>query len=51
MKLGDLVEKIFIVTGIKWLHNKIWFDIFKFKTCGCDSRKEYLNNLKIKRNG
>ena len=22
MKLGDLVEKIFIVTGIKWLHNK-----------------------------
>jgi hypothetical protein len=51
MKLGDLVEKIFKITGIKWLHNKIWFDIFGYESCGCKDRKEKLNNLKINRNG
>jgi hypothetical protein len=51
MKLGDLVEKIFKVTGIKWLHDKIWFDILKKEYCGCNDRREKLNNLKIKRNG
>jgi len=49
MKLGDLVEKIFKLTGIKWLHNKIWFDILKYESCGCNDRKEKLNNLKIRR--
>jgi|TARA_R110000803_G_scaffold186677_2_gene249040 hypothetical protein len=51
MKLGDLVEKIFYYTGIKWLHKKIWFDILKYESCGCNDRKEKLNNLKINRNG
>jgi hypothetical protein len=49
MKLGDLVEKIFIYTGIKRLHNWIWFDILKYESCGCNDRKEKLNNLKIRR--
>lgn len=49
MRLGDLVEKIFIYTGIKRLHNWIWFDIFKYESCGCNDRKEKLNNLKIRR--
>jgi len=51
MKLGDLVEKIFIITGIKKLHNWIWFDILKYESCGCNDRREKLNNLIIKRNG
>jgi hypothetical protein len=51
MKLGDLVEKIFKVTGIKWLHNKIWFDILGYESCGCNDRREKLNKLKINRNG
>lgn len=50
MKLGDLVEKIFKVTGIKWLHNKIVFDWLEYKSCGCDDRKKYLNELTINRN-
>tara|TARA_R110002050_G_scaffold199334_5_gene334191 strand:- start:383 stop:550 length:168 start_codon:yes stop_codon:yes gene_type:complete len=51
MKLGDLVEKIFKVTGIKWLHNKIWFDFLGYESCGCNDRKKFLNDLKINRNG
>jgi len=51
MKFGNILEKIFIVTGIKWLHKKIVFDWLKYESCGCDDRKEYLNNLTINRNG
>ena len=50
MKLGDLVEKIFIVTGIKKLHKLIWFDLLGYKSCNCEKRKEALNNLTINRN-
>mgnify|MGYP005656583483 CR=1 FL=1 len=49
MKLGDLVEKIFIYTGIKWLHKKIMFDWLGYTSCNCKERKEYLNNLTINR--
>jgi|TARA_R110002012_G_scaffold40338_3_gene111155 hypothetical protein len=44
MRLGDLVEKITTYTGIKFLVKKIWGD-----DCGCDERKNKLNNFKIKR--
>jgi hypothetical protein len=44
MGLGDLIEKITIYTGIKWIVKKIWKE-----DCGCDERKENLNNIKIKR--
>jgi len=43
MGLGDLIEKITIYTGIKWIVKKIW------KDCKCDERKDNLNNIKIKR--
>jgi hypothetical protein len=43
MKLGDILEKIFIYTGVKWMVKKIYSD------CGCDERKDKLNNLKFKR--
>ena len=44
MKLGDLVETITTYTGIKWIVKEIWGD-----DCGCDERKDKLNNIKIKR--
>tara|TARA_R100001440_G_scaffold6819_1_gene13758 strand:+ start:6260 stop:6418 length:159 start_codon:yes stop_codon:yes gene_type:complete len=51
MKLGDIVEKVInIITlgqGKKiatWIAKKLGYD-----SCGCDERKESLNNIKIKR--
>ena len=45
MLLGDLLEKIFIKTGIKWLVKKIVIDLLRFKTCNCEKRKLILNNF------
>jgi len=42
MKLGDKLEWLFKVTGIKWIVKKI------NPNCKCDSRKEKLNKLEIK---
>ena len=47
MKIGNLLEKIFKYTGIKWLVNKIVIDWLGYETCGCDRRKEKLNGIKI----
>ena len=44
MRLGDILEVIFKYTGIKWIVKKIWGE-----SCGCDERKEVLNNLFIDR--
>ena len=44
MKLGDIVERITTITGIKWIVKKIWGE-----SCGCNERKEALNNLFIDR--
>lgn len=48
MKLGNLLEKIFKYTGIKWFVEKIVIDLLGYETCGCDKRKEKLNHIKIK---
>ncbi len=42
MRLGDLIEKITTYTGIKWIVKKIWGD-----DCGCEERKQKLDNYKI----
>ena len=44
MRLGDLIDKITKITGIKFLVKKIFGD-----DCGCDERKKNLNKIKIKR--
>jgi hypothetical protein len=44
MKLGDLLEKIFKYTGIKWLVEKI-AKFYGYKNCGCESRKTKINNI------
>lgn len=43
MKLGDLLERIFILTGIKRLVKYI--TKITGKPCGCDRRKEKLNQM------
>ncbi len=44
MRLGDILEKIFYYMGIQWIVKKIWGE-----SCGCNERKETLNNLFIDR--
>jgi redox-regulated HSP33 family molecular chaperone len=46
MRLGNIIEKITTWTGIKWITKKILGD-----RCGCEERKEKLNNIIIDRNG
>lgn len=43
MKLGDAIEKVTTVTGIKAVVEKI--SEKTGKDCGCADRKEKLNNL------
>jgi hypothetical protein len=47
MKLGDLLEKVFKATGIKWLVEKIVIDLLGYKSCGCEGRKDKLNEISI----
>lgn len=44
MKLGTTLEKIFKFTGIAWVVKKIWGE-----DCGCEERKQKLDNFKILR--
>lgn len=50
MKLGTKLEFIFKYTGIKWLVKKIVIDLLGFESCGCEGRKNKLDNLTFKRN-
>ena len=45
MKLGDLIELITTYTGIKWVVKKI--SKLTGKPCGCDKRKEQLNDIEL----
>jgi hypothetical protein len=45
MKIGNVLETIFKYTGIKWLVELIVIKWLGYKSCGCDKRKEQLNNL------
>jgi hypothetical protein len=49
MKIGTFLERIFKATGIKWLVEKIVVDLLGFETCGCERRRDKLDNLTIKR--
>tara|TARA_R110000824_G_scaffold307783_1_gene495396 strand:- start:1554 stop:1697 length:144 start_codon:yes stop_codon:yes gene_type:complete len=46
MKLGDFIEKITTYTGIKWLVKKIT-KMFGIEDCGCDKRKNKLNDVEL----
>lgn len=45
MKLGNILEKIFKYTGIRWLVEKIVIDFLGFTNCGCENRKNKINNI------
>lgn len=45
MKLGNFIELITTYTGIKWLVKKI--SKLTGKDCGCDDRKNKLNDVKL----
>ena len=47
MGLGDIVEKVTTYTGIRWVVYQL-SRVFGFD-CGCEKRKEKMNNYKIKR--
>jgi len=51
MNLGDILETIFKKTGIKWLVEKIVIDILGYDSCGCERRKNKLNEIKFNRDG
>jgi hypothetical protein len=42
MKLGTTLEKIFKLIGIAWIVKKLWG-----KDCGCEERKQKLDNIKV----
>lgn len=49
MKLGDKLETIFEKTGVKKAVKYVVEDVLGYDDCGCDARKEALNNLKLHR--
>ena len=42
MKLGTKLEKIFKLIGIAWIVKNIWGE-----DCGCEERKQKLDNIKV----
>ena len=45
MRLGDLIELITTYTGIKWIVKK--YSKLTGKDCGCNERKEKLNDVEL----
>jgi len=45
MRLGDFIELITTYTGIKWVVKK--FSKLTGKDCGCDDRKNKLNDVEL----
>jgi hypothetical protein len=45
MRLGDFIELITTYTGIKWVVKK-WSKLTG-KDCGCDDRKNKLNDVEL----
>lgn len=44
MKLGTLLERVFKITGIKWLVKQIFGE-----DCGCEERRDKMDNFNFKR--
>ena len=47
MRLGDLVEKTIAIITLGYGHSIATYvaKLLGYKTCGCESRKEWLNTL------
>ena len=46
IKIGTILETIFKYTGVKWLVKKI----LGYESCGCEERRDKLDNLTFRRN-
>ena len=44
MRLGDVLERVFYITGIYFLVKKI-SHLLNIKDCGCERRRNILNNI------
>ena len=49
MKLGNILETIFKYTGVKWLVKLIVVKMLGYESCGCERRRDALNDLLISR--
>jgi len=51
LKLGNIIEKIIAVITLGYGHSIATWIAHKlgYKTCGCETRKEWLNTLFIKK--
>jgi hypothetical protein len=51
IKLGNIIEKIIAVITLGYGHSIATWIAHKlgYKTCGCETRKEWLNTLFIKK--
>jgi|TARA_Y100000389_G_scaffold147165_1_gene146031 hypothetical protein len=47
LRLGDRLEWLFRVTGVKWLVNLIVIDLLGYESCGCKERQVKLNEIEI----
>jgi hypothetical protein len=50
MKIGTILETIFKYTGVKWIVKKIVIDLLGYESCGCENRRDKLNELTFNRN-
>jgi len=50
MKIGTILEAIFKYTGVKWIVKKIVIDLLGYESCGCENRRDKLNELTFNRN-
>jgi hypothetical protein len=49
MRLGDLIFLITKFTGIKWLTELVVVKWLGYNSCGCNERREKLNEYKFTR--
>lgn len=50
IKIGTILETIFKYTGVKLLVKKIVIDLLGYESCGCENRRDKLDNLTFRRN-
>ena len=50
MNIGTILETIFKYTGVKWIVKKIVIDLLGYESCGCENRRDKLNELTFNRN-
>ena len=50
MKIGTKLERVFKYVGVQWLVKKIVIDWLGYESCGCEARRDKLDELTFNRN-